>query len=44
MLCVPDVENLRMEVIRDCHQSKFMIHPEGTKLYQDMKRSFTGKA
>lgn len=39
-LCVPNVENLRREVLKECHRSKFMIHPRGTKMYQDMKRSF----
>ena len=39
-LCVPDVENLRKQVLGECHRSKFTIHPGGTKIYQDMKRSF----
>ena len=39
-LCVPDVENLRKQVLGECHRSKFTIHSGGTKMYQDMKRSF----
>lgn len=30
----------RRKVLDECHRSKFTIHPRGTKMYQDMKRSF----
>lgn len=39
-LCVPNVGDVRKKVIKECHRSKFTIHPKGTKMYQDMKRSF----
>ena len=39
-LCVPNVEGLKKEVLGECHRSKFTIYPKGTKIDQDMKRSF----
>ena len=39
-LCVPNVGDIRKEVLEECHHSKFIIHPGGTKMYVDMKRSF----
>ena len=35
-----NMEDLRKEVLKEFHRSKFTIHPGGTKMYQDMKRSF----
>ena len=39
-LCVPNVGNNRKEVLEECHRSKFTIYPGGTKMYQNMNRSF----
>ena len=42
-LVVPDIDGLRDEVLRECHHSKLTIHPGGNKMYQDMRKSTTGK-
>ncbi|XP_075485324.1 uncharacterized protein LOC142525039 [Primulina tabacum] len=39
-LCVPDIENLRHEVISEAHKSKFSVHPGSTKMYKDLKKNF----
>ncbi|XP_073022245.1 uncharacterized protein [Primulina eburnea] len=31
-LCVPDVDNLRKEVMSEAHKSKFSVHPGSTKM------------
>ena len=38
-LCVPDVQNLRNEIILEAHHSSNAIHPGSTKMYQNL-RSF----
>ncbi|XP_073066032.1 uncharacterized protein [Primulina eburnea] len=32
-LCVPDIQNLRQEVMSEAHKSKFSVHPGSTKMY-----------
>ncbi|XP_073045974.1 uncharacterized protein [Primulina eburnea] len=39
-LCVPDIDNLRQEVISEAHKSKFSVHPGSTKIYRDLKEEF----
>ncbi|XP_073036597.1 uncharacterized protein [Primulina eburnea] len=39
-LCVPDIENLRHEVMYEAHKSKFSVHPCSTKMYKDLKKNF----
>ena len=39
-LCVPDVPELKKEILDESHRSRFTIHPGGTKMYRDLKRSF----
>lgn len=39
-LVVPNDDDLRRSVLEDCHNSKFSIHPGGTKMYADMKRLY----
>ncbi|XP_073313522.1 uncharacterized protein [Primulina huaijiensis] len=39
-LCVPDIDNLRQEVMSEAHKSKFSIHPGSTKMYRDLKKNF----
>ena len=33
-------EALRKEILHEAHRSRFTIHPGGTKMYQDLKRTF----
>ena len=38
--CVPDVVEVKKEVLEEAHRSKFSIHPGSSKMYQDLKRNF----
>ena len=35
---VPQLTDLREEVLREFHCSRFVVHPGGTKMYQDLRR------
>ncbi|XP_073025160.1 uncharacterized protein [Primulina eburnea] len=39
-LCVPDLDEIRREVISEAHKSKFSIHPGSTKMYRDLKQNY----
>lgn len=39
-ICVPNLHDLRREVLEAAHNSKMVIHPGSTKMYQYMKRSY----
>ena len=36
-LCVPNVEGLRQEVLREAHDSPYAMHPGSTKMYRTLK-------
>ena len=37
---IPNVEELKDEILKDAHNSEFSIHPGSTKMYQDLKKNF----
>ena len=37
-LCVPDVDELRKEIMEEAHFSSYSIHPGSTKMYHDLKK------
>ena len=37
---VPQLTNLREEIIRELHCSQFVVHPSSTKMYQDLRRQY----
>ena len=37
---VPQLTNLREEILREFHYSRFTVHPGGTKIYQDLRRQY----
>eukprot|EP00261_Vitis_vinifera_P040692 XP_019081935.1 PREDICTED: uncharacterized protein LOC109124301 [Vitis vinifera] len=39
-LCVPNDEDLRRELLKEAHCSKFAIHPGGTKMYKDLRQNY----
>ena len=39
-MVVPEDEELRKDILRESHRSRFTIHPGGNKMYQDIKRTF----
>jgi hypothetical protein len=38
-LCVPNVEGLREEILREAHNTPYAVHPGSTKMYKDLKQS-----
>ena len=39
-LCVPDVDELRKEIMEEAHFSAYSIHPGSTKMYHDFKYTY----
>ena len=37
---VPHFSDLRQEILREFHCSPFVVHPGGTKMYQDLRRQY----
>jgi len=37
---IPNVAELKEEIMRDAHNSKYSIHPGSTKMYRDLKENF----
>ena len=37
---VPQFTDLREEILREFHCSRFAVHPGGTKMYQDLRRQY----
>ena len=37
---VPQLTDLREEILREFHCSRFSVHPGGTKIYQDLRRQY----
>ena len=35
---VPQLTDLREEILKEFHCSRFSVHPGGTKMYQDLRR------
>ena len=35
---VPQLTDLREEILKEFHCSRFAVHPGGTKMYQDLRR------
>ena len=39
-LCVPDVDELRKEIMKEAHFSAYSIHPGSTKIFHDLKDTY----
>ena len=37
---VPQLADLRKEILREFHCSRFAVYPSGTKMYQDLRRQY----
>ena len=37
---VPQLNDLKEEILREFHCSRFAAHPGGTKMYQDLRRRY----
>ncbi|XP_073030695.1 uncharacterized protein [Primulina eburnea] len=42
-IVVPNISELRMQILRDAHCSKFSVHPGSKKMYNDLKKQFWWK-
>ncbi|XP_073121872.1 uncharacterized protein [Henckelia pumila] len=42
-IVVPDIAELRQQILNEAHCSKFSIHPGGRKMYNDLKQKFWWK-
>ena len=39
-IVVPQLIDLRYEILREFHCSRFVVHPGGMKMYQDLRRQY----
>ncbi|GFY97645.1 hypothetical protein Acr_12g0001860 [Actinidia rufa] len=39
-LCVPNIPKVKRQVLEEAHNTKFTMHPRGTKMYRDLKEIF----
>ncbi|XP_042404664.1 uncharacterized protein LOC121994816 [Zingiber officinale] len=39
-LCVPESHPVQEDLLREAHRSRFAIHPGGTRMYRDLRRSY----
>ena len=39
-LCVPDVGELRQQILAEAHNSRYSIHPGATKMYRDLREVY----
>ena len=37
---VPQLNDLRKEILQEFHCSHFAVHPSGTKMYRDLRRQY----
>lgn len=38
--CVPDVDDLRRQILEEAHGSRYSIHPGATKMYHDLQEVY----
>jgi hypothetical protein len=39
-ICVPNVKKLKEKILHEAHESAYSIHPEGNKMYHDLKATY----
>jgi hypothetical protein len=39
-ICVPNVKELKAEILHEAHESAYSIHPGGNKMYHDQKATY----
>jgi hypothetical protein len=39
-ICIPNVKELKMKILREAYESAYSIHPGGNKMYQDLKVTY----
>ena len=39
-VCVPNDDELKKSILEEAHSGSFAMHPDSTKIYQDLKPSY----
>ena len=39
-ICVPNIQDLKQQILSESHTAPYSIHPEGTKMYKDLQEKF----
>ena len=39
-ICIPDISDLKQQIMDEGHKLKWAIHPEMIKMYQDLKKMY----
>ena len=39
-VCIPDVADLKKKILKEAHNSSYIIHPSSMKMYQDIKEFY----
>ena len=39
-LCVPNNGELRKQILEEAHNTRYLVHPGGTKMYRDLRQYF----
>ena len=39
-LCVPRAEELQKRIMEETHSSRYLIHPDSTKMYRDLREVY----
>ena len=42
-LCVPDVGDVRREIVEEAHSSAYAMHPRSIKMYHTLKENYWWK-
>ncbi|XP_021631842.1 uncharacterized protein LOC110629236 [Manihot esculenta] len=40
IICVPNIGELKQSILTEAHNSPYVIHPDSTKMYQDLKAHY----
>jgi hypothetical protein len=39
-ICVPNIKELKVNILREAHESAYSSHPGGNKMYHDLKATY----
>jgi hypothetical protein len=39
-ICVPNINELKVKILHEAHESAYSIHPGGNKMYHDLKATY----
>ncbi|WMV46517.1 hypothetical protein MTR67_039902 [Solanum verrucosum] len=41
LLCVPNINDLREQILSEAHSSRYSLHPRATKMYRDLRKIYS---